>query len=193
MVSRSGASDFVTRQSHQNWFRNQRFLNTSLGSIVGAVLCLGAWSTNRLCVLPHALRATWRSVMAGAYQKQRLLRFSPDSQGVTAIRSRSAIGTQTRVGVFGGKQAVSTRKNAARNARRQAQRQIRQRAPWLTDALAIERREILKNRRFLSRLFGSFFLGGKKELRSRTSGITPLQAVRQRTRESLEHKNSVIS
>jgi len=36
------ASDFVARQSHQNWFRNLRFLKISLGSIGGAAISHGA-------------------------------------------------------------------------------------------------------------------------------------------------------
>jgi len=135
MVSRSGASDFVARQSHQNWFRNLRFLKTSLAAYCKcrckprrvrneSTMLFLSGVTPYIGVIDDACHST--TAPAAIYH---------DAAGGRK-RPRSAIGTQTRVGALGKTQAPATTTAPARNARRKEQRQVRQRAPWLTLAVA---------------------------------------------------------
>ncbi len=168
MVPRSGAGDFVAGQSHQNRFRNLRFLKTSLLPAQWRAISLGAW-------IPTISASAPRTRSPSGQRKRQ----PPTHRAYTHIPRWCVGGKRPRkhhqdpmaVGAVVETQAPSMTKSGARNARIRRQRQIRQRAPRLTRKAATEQREILKNRRFLSRLFGSFFLGGKKELRVGTRNI----------------------
>ena len=90
----------------------------------------GAWSTNRLCSFPRALRPASRLLILLAIQPPRLHTYTTMQWGGEK-RQRSAISTKIAVGAVGKTQAPSTGIAPARNARRKPQGQIRQRAPWL--------------------------------------------------------------
>ena len=87
MVSRSGASDFVARQSHQNWFRNLRFLKTSLRSIVAALISLGACLSTIPALAPRVTRCNGAHRKSLRFNNSAYCNFSPDGAGVESVRA----------------------------------------------------------------------------------------------------------
>ena len=97
MVPRSGASDFVAGQSHQNRFRNLRFLKTSL------TLYWQLLGEPQRVFVDH-LQFRIRALRAGflIFDDACVLRTAPAADKPRwCDRPRSAIGTKIAVGAFG--------------------------------------------------------------------------------------------
>ena len=95
MIPRSGAGDFVARQSHQNWFRNLRFLKTSLSTDRwcgnrtrrvdnGSTVLFSSGVTPYIVVVDSACRSSTAPTRI----------YHDDAEGDTVYAS--AIGTQTK-------------------------------------------------------------------------------------------------